>query len=446
MRRCGILRAVSAGGTWTNFAGDQRCTPRRFERPAGPDELRRVIADAARRGETVRVAGAGHSFNDSVLTDGTLISLDRMARVLDVDRDARLVRVQAGVSLGALCDAMDAHGLAFPNMGDINVQSIAGATATGTHGTGLAFSNLSSCLHSIELTLASGDVVKIGAAHDREAWLAARVSLGALGVVSAVTIQAVPAFRLEAVDTTAPLDHTLTNLDALNERHDHFGFFTFPHSPLAMTKTWRRTDAPARPASPAATWFHDELLTNYAYWAVCRLGRARRSWIPALNRLSAAASGTTRYTDRSDRVYATPRRVPITEMEYAIPRERAAEAVRAVRAIAEQPRHDVPCPLEVRFGAADEALLAPSGGRETCWIAVHQFERMPYEPYFREVEELLAGEFDGRPHWGKRHFRDAADLAPHYPGWDAFQAVRSRLDPGGTFTNAYVERVLGGVA
>ncbi|MEI2702247.1 MAG: D-arabinono-1,4-lactone oxidase [Baekduia sp.] len=432
--------------TWTNFAGDQRCRPRAFERPATHDELRRVIADAARRGETVRVAGAGHSFNDSVLTRGTLISLDRMARVIDVDREARLVRVEAGATLGALCEAMDVHGLAFPNMGDINVQSIAGATATGTHGTGLAFSNLSSCLNSIELTLASGDVVEVSEESDREAWLAARVSLGALGIVSAVTIRAAPAFRLRAVETTAPLDHTLTNLDALNSRHDHFGFFTFPHSPLAMTKTWERTDAPARPASAPSEWIHDELLTNYAYWAVCRLGRARRSWIPALNRISAAASGTTRYTDRSDRVYATPRRVPITEMEYAIPIGRAAEAVRAVRAIAEQHRHDVPCPLEVRFSAGDDALLAPSGGRETCWIAVHQFERIPWEPYFREVDELLTHEYDGRPHWGKRHFRTAADLQPHYPGWGTFQAVRARLDPAGTFTNAHVERVLGAVA
>jgi L-gulonolactone oxidase len=130
-------------------------------------------------------------------------------------------------------------------------------------------------------------------------------------------------------------------------------------------------------------------------------------------------------------------------MEYAIPRKSAAEAVRAVRAIGSH--HSVPCPLEVRFVAPDDALLSPSGGRETCYIAVHQFERMPWEDYFREVEQLLIS-YGGRPHWGKRHFRTAADLKPHYPEWETFQAVRARLDPHGVFTNPYVERVLGPVA
>lgn len=438
------VSTVTTVATWTNFAGDQRCTPQTFERPATQQELARTVVAAAAKGRTVRVAAGGHSFNDTVLTDGTLLSLDRMARVIDIDRESGLVRAQAGISLGALSEAMDRHGLAFPNMGDINVQSIAGATATGTHGTGETLPNLSACLQSIELTLADGTSIEVHAKNDPDMWRAARVSLGALGVVTAVTIQAVPAYNLSAVDTTAPIEHTLRNLDGLNAENDHFGFFTFPHSDLAMTKTWNRTDAPAEPRSPAADWFHEMLLTNYAYWAVCRIGRARRSWIPTLNRLSSWASGTTRYVDRSDRVFATPRRVPITEMEYAIPREHAADAVRAVRAIAERPQYDVPCPLEVRFVAPDDALLSPAGGRDTCYIAVHQFERIPWEGYFHEVEELLVG-YSGRPHWGKRHFRTAEDLKPHYPQWDTFQAIRARLDPGGVFTNPYVERVLGPV-
>ncbi|MFE3748254.1 D-arabinono-1,4-lactone oxidase, partial [Bacillus subtilis] len=340
--------------TWRNFAGDQMCRPRAIECPSNAAELAAAVERAGRRGEVVRVAGSGHSFNDAVLTDGTLITLERMNRVLDIDRSSGLVRCEAGISLGALSAAMWEQGLAFANLGDIDVQSIAGATATGTHGAGVGLPNLSASLRSIELTLASGDRIEIDADSDPEAYRAARVSLGALGVVSAVTLQAVPAFTLAGVDTVAPRTEVLERLDELADGNDHFGFFAFPHSPLAMTKTWNRTSETPRPPSKAAEWFQDELLTNYTFWGVCRLGRARPQWIPALNRLCTRLSGSTRRVDRSYRIFATPRRVPITEMEYAIPRGHAAEAVRQVLALAEQPRYDVPVPIEVRFVAPDD--------------------------------------------------------------------------------------------
>ncbi|MFE2960452.1 D-arabinono-1,4-lactone oxidase [Nocardia tengchongensis] len=430
------------GSMWRNFAGDQQCHPRAVERPADAAELAGVLERADRRGDVVRVAGSGHSFNDAVLTDGTLITLERMNRVLDIDRSSGLVRCEAGISLGALSAEMWEQGLAFANLGDIDVQSIAGATATGTHGAGVGLPNLSASLRSIELTLADGTRVEVDADNDPEAYRAARVSLGALGVVSAVTLQAVPAFTLSGVDTVAPRVEVLERLDELADGNDHFGFFAFAHSPLAMTKTWNRTPEAPRPLSKSAEWFHDELLTNYAFWGVCRLGRARPQWIPALNRWCTKLSGSTRRVDRSYRIFATPRRVPITEMEYAIPREHAADAVRQVLALAEQPRFDVPVPIEVRFVAPDDAFLSPAGNRASCYIAVHQFEKMAWEPYFGAVEQIMRG-FGGRPHWGKRHFRTAVDLAPEYPDWDRFAAVRDRLDPGRRFTNAYVARVLG---
>ncbi|MFD5922780.1 D-arabinono-1,4-lactone oxidase [Kitasatospora sp. NPDC058201] len=432
------------GQVWRNFAGDQSCRPAVFERPRSTAEVSDAIGRAAAAGRTVRVAGAGHSFTDSVLTDGTLLSLDRMDQVLGIDQERNLVRVEAGISLGTLSAVMYDHGLAFANLGDIDVQSIAGATGTGTHGTGITLPNLSAGLKSIELALADGSTLEVGDGADPDAWRAARVSMGALGVVTAVTLQAVPAFTLSAEDTTAPLETVLHGLDERVDTNDHFGFFVFPHSRLAMTKTWNRTPTAPRPRSRSGEWFHDMLLTNYAYWGLCRLGRARRRWIPALNRLASTCSGTTRYVDRSYRVFATPRRVPLTEMEYAIPREHAAEAVRAVLWIAERRGFDVPTPLEVRFVASDDAYLSPAGGRETCYIAVHQFAGIPWEPYFRAVEKAMI-EFGGRPHWGKRHFLTAEALSHRYPHWDRFQAVRARLDPRGVFANAHIGRVLGPV-
>jgi len=424
---------------WRNWAGDQACTPAAFERPARVEEVAEIVA----RSHQVRVAGAGHSFTEAVLTDGTLMSLERMDRVVDVDRSSGLVRVQAGITLGALSDELWRHGLAFENLGDIDVQSIAGATATGTHGTGAKLPNLSAALHSIELVACDGSVIEVNEENDPDAWRAARVSVGALGVVTAVTLRAVPAFTLEGVDRGRPLDEVLGEIDDLAGAADHFEFFTFPYTDRALTRTNRRVPGPPRPRRPRAAWLEDEVFKNGFFGLMCRAGRARPELIPRINRLVSLLGGMeSRLVDRSYRIFATPRSVRFTEMEYAIPREHAVDAIRAVRELVEDRGLAVSFPFEVRFVASDDAFLSPAGGRETCYIASHVFEGMEYEPFMRGVEEIMDG-FEGRPHWGKRHFQTAETLRPRYPEWDRFQAVRERLDPEGRFANEYVRRVLG---
>jgi L-gulono-1,4-lactone dehydrogenase len=440
--------AVSAGAavavpTWRNWAGDQACTPAAIEHPASAAEVAEAIRRAREARRVVRVAGAGHSFTPAVLTDGTLIRLDRMRRVLDVDRDSGLVRVEAGISLRELSEAMHGHGLAFENLGDVDVQSIAGATATGTHGTGARLRNLSSALHEVELVTADGETVSLSEASDPDGWRAARVSVGALGVVTAVTLRAVPAFTLEGVDTTTPLEGVLGRLDELAEGNDHFELYAFPYTSLALTRTNNRVDEPPAPPSRARGWVDDVLLRNAVFGLACRVGRRSHRLIPHLNRLLARASGTTRRVDRSDRIFASPRLVRFTEMEYAIPRARLAEAVRAVLGCVEERGFAVPFPIEVRFVAPDDAFLSPAGGRETGYVAVHMYRGMEWEPYFRAVEEIMDC-LDGRPHWGKRHFQTAETLAPRYPDWERFQAVRRRLDPDGVLVNDYLRRVLVG--
>ncbi|PTL54244.1 D-arabinono-1,4-lactone oxidase [Paraconexibacter algicola] len=428
--------------TWTSWSQEHTCRPAVLARPTSVAEVQRLVREAAAAGRVVRVAGAGHSFTPCVVTDGTLLSLERMSRVLDVDREAGLVRVEAGITLNACSEALAAHGLAFENLGDIDVQSIAGATATGTHGTGARLRNLSSALHAIELVRGDGEVVELDEASDPDGWRAARVSLGALGVVTAVTVRVVPAFTLRGVDTPMPLAEVLPRLDELADGSEHFEFFTFPHSPLALTRTNTRTTEPPRPRSRAAAFVQDELLVNRAFGVANRVARARPSWIPAINRLVSRASGTSVRVDRSDRIFASPRSVRFTEMEYAIPREHGRTALERVRALVQDGGHAVSFPFEVRFVAGDDAFLSPAGGRDTCYIASHVFEGMPWEPFLRGVEGIMR-ELDGRPHWGKRHFRTAEDLRPVYPDFDRFLAVRDRLDPGRVFTNPYVAQVLG---
>jgi len=435
------LACVSA---WRNWAGDQACSPAAVARPGSAAEVVEALDRAAGARYKVRVAGAGHSFSEAVLTDGMLISLERMKRVLDVDRDSGLVRVQAGIALRELNHALDAHGLAVENLGDIDAQSLAGATATATHGTGSRLRNLSASLVSVQLALADGSVTEVSEHDDPEAWRAARVSVGALGVITEATLQAVPAFTLEGVDAPMPLDDVLDRLDELADGSDHFELYNFPHSGLALTRTNRRVDVAPRARTRAREWAEDVLLRNHVFELACRVGRARPSLIPRVNRTVSRAAGYSRRVDRSHEIFASPRLVRFTEMEYAIPRAHAAAAVRAVRRAIEDRGLAVPFPLELRFVAGDDALLSPAAGRETAYLAVHMFGGMPWEPYFRAVEQIMDG-LDGRPHWGKRHFQTAETLAPRYPEWGRFAAVRSRLDPSGRFSNRYVDRVLGPV-
>lgn len=431
---------------WRNWAGDEICQPAAIERPGSVGEIVAALERAADVGQRVRVAGSGHSFSDVACTDGRLLTLERMNRVLDVDRASGLVRVEGGITIRALNAALAQHGLALANLGDIDAQTIAGAIATATHGTGADLPNLSAQVEAIELVLADGTVRTVAAGDpDPDPYLAARVGVGALGVVAAVTVRTVPAFTLRGVDGPAPLEETLDRLDALAAANDHFEFFVFPHTRTALTRTNNRVELPPRPRGRARAYAEDVLLKNHLLNAFLHLGRAAPPLIPAINRLVTRLAGSSELVDRSDRVFATPRLVRFTEMEYAIPRERTAEAVRRVLAMIDERRLRIPFPLEVRLVAPDDAHLSPVHGRPSGYIAVHMFKGMAWEPFFRAVERIM-DDYDGRPHWGKRHFQTAATLAPRYPAWDRFQQVRAALDPGGRFANAHLERVLGPIA
>jgi L-gulono-1,4-lactone dehydrogenase len=432
------------GAEWRNWAGDQRCRPATVERPASIEEVAAALARAAEGDERVRVVGSGHSFSDIALTDGRLLSLARMNRVLDVDRDSGLVRVEAGITIRELNERLAGVGLALENLGDIDVQSIAGALSTATHGTGARLRNIPSQVAALTLVLADGSTLECSAERDPEVFRAARVSLGALGVIAEVTLRCVPAFRLDGRDRPAPLQETLARFEELSLANDHFEFYVFPHARTALTRTNNRTEQPVRPRGRAAAYANDVLLTNHAFEAFCRLGRRAPAQIPRINRLVTRVAGSSHRVDRSDRIFVSPRLVRFTEMEYALPRERTAEAVRNVLELVPRNRFAVPFPIEVRTVAADDALISTAAGRDSGFVAVHMYRGMEWEPYFRAVEAAM-DELGGRPHWGKRHFQTAATLCARYPDWDRFQSVRRRLDPGGRFANAYTDRVLGPV-
>ncbi len=433
------MTVSAAPQRWSTWAGDESCVPAVREHPRSTPEVTAAVERAAASGQTVRVAGSGHSFTPIVLTHGALLSLERMDRILDVQATTGLVRVQAGITLRALSDGLWRRGLALENLGDIDVQSLAGATATGTHGTGARLQNLSAAIRGVQLVAGDGSVHELTGGDDLRA---ARVSSGAPGVVTELTLQCVPAFVLERTDRVEDRDTVLDGFLERADAHDHFELFAFPYARRVITRTNTRVEGPPRPPSRPAAFVRDELLTNRGLEACCRLGRARPTLVPRLNRAATALGGAPARVDRSYRTFATPRSVRFNELEYAIPRNHVATAARAVLDLVERQRLPISFPLELRTVAADDALLSPAGGRDTAYIAAHVFGGQPWEPYLRDVEAIMR-EFDGRPHWGKRHFRTATDLAPAYPGWEAFQAVRNRLDPDRRFTTAYLAQVLG---
>ena len=432
-----------ASATISNWAGNQRWVAAERARPRSTEEVAAVVGRAAGAGRRVKAIGAGHSFTAAAVTEGVQVSLDRMQRVRHVDRQRQQVTVDGGIRLHRLNDALAAAGLALPNLGDIDRQSITGAIATATHGTGLGLGNLAANVVGMELVTGTGDVVHADATTDAELLRVARVGVGALGIVTAVTLQCVPAFDLHARETIEPLDDVLDGLLDQAAAVDHFELYWMPGGGRrCQVKRNVRTDEPRRPQSRAAYVRDKWLGENLGFGLVCRVGRRFPRATPTVAKLVTAAAGERDLVDRSDRIFCSPRRVRFVEMEYGLPVEHLADTVRELRAVTKRLPTPILFPIVVRVSAADDIPLSTAFGRTSGWIAVHQYRGAPYEEYFGVVERVMDA-VGGRPHWGKLHGQRAATLEPRYPQWADFQAARDKLDPDRTFANPYLERVLG---
>lgn len=438
------------GRHWRNWAGNQRSSPARAIRAADEAEVVRTVSEVASRGGRVRTVGAGHSFTGLVATDDTLLDLAALHGVREVDPTTGVATIAAGTTLAAASAQLADHGRAFENLGDIAVQTVAGATATATHGTGARFGNLASTIVGVRLVAGDGRVVDVDADRDPDLLRAAQVHLGALGVVTEVRVRTVPAFTIEAEESVEAVDEALADLDGFVDGHDHAEFFWFPGSEgpgrpggLALVKRQRRSDAAPRPRGAVTAFVGDEVISNVVYGAIVRAS----DHLPAATRAIHAvlqAMPPSSYAERSDRVFASPRRVRFVEMEQSVPREAFPEAFARIRRVfADRGRHE-PFPVECRWVAGDDADLSPAHGGPRAYLAVHLSPRRHDPRFFAAVEAALAP-LGARPHWGKLHGRTAADLAASYPRWQAFQAARTHLDPTATFTNDHLDRVLGPV-
>lgn len=427
-------------GVVSNWARNQRCVPDAVHQPSSTEEVARIVRMAHEAGQRVKVIGAGHSFTAAAMTDGVMLRLDNMSQILNVDREAGQVHVQAGATLHHFCRELHEYGLALPNLGDIDVQSIAGAISTATHGTGIGLGNLATNVVSMTLVDGSGELVHLGEGDPRIS--IAAVGVGALGIVCEVVLRCVPSFRLHAHETIEVLDDVLADVPAFAESADHAEFFWMPGARRCQVKRNQRTTEEVQRPGKLAVVRDKYIAENLAFGAVCRVGRRWPSLAPRIAKLVSSSVSERDIIDDSFRVFSSPRLVRFVEMEYGIPIECLPEAVDRVREVTRHLSFPSLFPVEVRVSAADDIALSTGFGRVNGWIAVHQYVGAPYESYFQQIADIMDS-YGGRPHWGKMHYLNAAQLSERYPRWHEFQDLRAALDPDGTFRNEYLDRVLG---
>lgn len=434
------------GGTWQNWGRTERIRPQLVEYPSTVEAVRRSVRSAAARGRAVKAVGAGHSFSGIAVAPGTLLELTELQGIITVDRERSRVRMLAGTRLHRLPALLAPYGLAMTNLGDIDRQSIAGAISTGTHGTGAQYGGIATQVVGVSVVTATGELRTIDEDHSPELLPAVALSLGALGILVDVTLQCVAAFTLHALERPEPLDAVVDGLGLRTEAVDHFEFYWFPHTDVALTKTNTRfpadADADTAPLPALGKFVDDIVVGNGVHQLACSLGRAVPSLVAPINRLSTKVWGDREFSDASHRVFTTARGVRFREMEYAVPVSRLAEAFRAIQQLIADRGWQVEFPIEVRVAAADELWMSTAHGRVSGYIAVHRYWRVDPTEYFAAIEEVLLAH-EGRPHWGKMHTLSATDLQPRYPRFDDFVALRDQWDPKRVFRNPYLQRVLG---
>jgi FAD-linked oxidoreductase len=428
--------------TWTNWSRSVTAHPRRIEHPTSTPEVVAGLQLARSQGLRVKAYGAGHSFTPIAATDGVLFRLDGMNHLLAHDKASGRVRVQAGMSLRELNPQLLALGLALPNLGDVDPQSVAGAISTGTHGTGGRLHGISAAVVGVQLVTAEGDVVEIDEQHP---WFgAARVSLGALGIITEVTLQCVPAFLLHAREEPMALPEVIERLPELVEENDHFEFYWFPHTEKALVKRNNRvTEGTER--SPLGRLRHlidDELLSNGVFGLINEVAARRRSLVPRLNNMSGSVLSAREFVDHSHEVFVSPRRVRFRESEFAMPRPALPDVIAALQSWFDAGHETISFPIEVRFTGADDIWMSTGHERDNCYVAVHQYHRSDPAAYFAAAQHIFTAH-EGRPHWGKMNTVDSAYLRERYARFDDFVAVRDEADPERVFTNPYLDRVLG---
>lgn len=428
---------------WQNWSGWVKAHPHTFYKPQTEDELTTLVTEA--RGP-IRVAGSGHSFTPICESDGTLFSLEKMSGLIATDQEARTARVFAGSTIRDLGPLLHNQGLGLINQGDIDRQAIAGAVATGTHGTGKSLKNISAAVVGFRLVTPSGDILNCSAEENSDVFHAGRVSMGSLGIMTEIELQCAPAYALEERGGRLSVADLFDALDTLRDDNRHFEFFWFPFADDVLVKTLNISDVEPKPRKRAPDG--QDGPADIAFRKLCEINRfapflrgrfQRQMTEQGGSRYAGDAPGRSRW---SHDAFPSDRNVRFNEMEYAVPAERGADCVREIAAHMRSCGVNFLFPIEYRYVAADDAWLSPFFERDSVTISIHQYHKQAYAKLFGGVEQIFR-KYAGRPHWGKLHTLAAGDLQALYPKWDDFCAVRNRLDPEAKMLNPFLRKILG---
>ena len=424
---------------FTNWLGNVAFTPRAYHQPASEAEVVELVRKARQTGQRLRVIGAGHSWSAVCATDGLLLNLDRLKRVVRIDRAQNQVTVEAGIRLHDLCAQLHQQGLALINLGSIKAQSLAGAISTGTHGTGLQFGSLATQVIGLRLVTGTGEVRELGPQHSPELLAAARVSLGALGVITQVTLQVTPAFNLREVRTPVSFTDALALIPGRLGEADHLKLWWFPHAARVQIYRQHRTQEPIRTRRHFLS--EDTWSAQQVFRGLLALGSTFPQLIPAIHQFTSALQFTrSSHVGPSFEVFGMAMPPRHHESEYAVPLTQAVAAITALRELIVTRQHRVHFILEFRFVKQDADWLSPAYGHDVCFIGAYDANRRGWPRFFADYEALMQ-EHGGRPHWGKEFTLGAATLRTLYPRWDDFLRVRQELDPDGVFLNPLLQRV-----
>jgi len=413
------MTVLREGALWRNWGQNQVCAPALYAEPRTEAELVAAVREGLAAGLSIRVAGTGHSSSPLVQTGGLLLSLQHLSGVIDTDVARRRARMWAGTPISALGDPLWESGLALSNQGDIDKQTIAGAIATGTHGSGTGLQSFSGAVRSMRLVNGLGEIVEI-TEDEPDVLRAAQVSLGTLGVVIDVELEVSAAYHLQERITYPHVDELVERWDVNPDSHRHFSFLWCPTDDAAELFELP-TPAGESMVDRAYTKMYDEVRIDEPDGIVTTAGSR---------------------VDRSYRIYPDGFGRIFNELEYFVPAAVGRDAFVAVRDFIQAKYPEQIFPIEVRWVAADEGFLSPQFQRDTCVITITVEAGTDYWQYLRDVDGVL-DPFDPRPHWGKLNFMTRERMERLYPELDTFIAIRRRFDPNGVFLNDHLRPLVG---
>lgn len=424
-----------------NWTGNISWHPTRHLLPNTEKEIVSIVYDAIEKKKQIRAIGSGHSFSPLCVTSGYTISLDRMQDIQHNILDKGLVSIQGGAKLYHISETLNKFGFAQENMGDIDRQSIAGATATGTHGTGITFGNISTQIEEITFVNGLGETIKANTSNP-STFNSARVSLGSLGIVTEVKLRTVPAYFLRQEKKKERLSDIVKNIDSITESNRQFEFHWLLHTDIVQTKYINETKEQPENENRFTQWINEVVFENHFFELLNIISKIFPSASAFLSRFASMFISNSVKINLSNKVFSTHRSVRFLESEYNIPYEHYPAVVEEMKKKFEQKKYKIFFPQEHRFVKGDDIFLSPAYKRKSAYIAIHAYTGTDYEEYFNDMQEIFK-RYGGRPHWGKMHNCDAAYLSSAYPEWNAFLEERKKQDPHGIFLNDHLKKIFG---